>query len=391
MTNSFEAELHSLLREDVASAHLREQSAFDRVLKPNDGRVVLFGAGKVGKAFLRCLRKAGVEPLAFSDNDANKWNTQIDGLTVLPPDVAAGKFAKSAVFVVSIWAIRHTYVDRLAQLRSLGCSCIVPPSWVFWKFSEDLLPDYCMDLPHKVLEDADSVKQAFSVWSDDASRKEYLAQIRWRVLGDYELLARPQIENAYFHADLVSLRPDEVFVDCGAYDGDTLQELLRRENGRFDQIVALEPDPTNFEKMQGYIASLDADLQKRITTLNLAVGSKRCKVGFSGNGLAAAITENPSYFVDCAPLDEILLGKVPTYIKMDIEGAEPDALAGAIQTIRKHRPILAVCLYHTQNHLWQIPLQIREIDPEYKLFLRPDDFDGWQLVCYAIPEKRFLQ
>jgi FkbM family methyltransferase len=328
--------------------------------------------------------------LAFSDNDPGKWNTQIDGLTVLPPESAIKQFALSAVFVVSIWSIRHTYTDRLEQLKGLGCAHVMPPSWVFWKFSKDLLPDYCMDLPHKVFEEADSVKRAFSVWSDDASRKEYLAQIRWRALGDYELLARPDIEGSYFPADVFSLHANEVFVDCGAFDGDTVQDLLRRENGKFDRIMAIEPDPINIGKLRQYIDSLEVSQKEKVSILNLAVGSKRGKVGFSASGTdASAITKDSSYFVECAPLDEILADWAPTYIKMDIEGAEPDALAGTARTIREHQPILAVCVYHTQNHVWQIPLQIHDLCPGYKLFLRPHDFDGWQVVCYAIPEKRW--
>jgi hypothetical protein len=87
-------------------------------------------------------------------------------------------------------------------------------------------------------------------------------------------------------------------------------------------------------------------------------------------------------------LDDLLAGSRPTYIKMDIEGAEPDALAGAQRTIRQHRPVLSICVYHTQYHLWSIPLLVHELAPDYRLFLRPHDADGWDSVCYAIPEER---
>jgi hypothetical protein len=75
-------------------------------------------------------------------------------------------------------------------------------------------------------------------------------------------------------------------------------------------------------------------------------------------------------------------------IKMDIEGFELEALEGAREVIEKHQPILSICVYHRQNDLWRIPLFIRSLVKDYRLFLRPHDVDGWQLVCYAVPPNR---
>lgn len=73
---------------------------------------------------------------------------------------------------------------------------------------------------------------------------------------------------------------------------------------------------------------------------------------------------------------------------MDIEGSELDALAGARNIIRKGMPILTICLYHRYDDLWRIPLFINSLAGEYRLFLRPHEIEGWQLVCYAIPSHR---
>jgi len=75
---------------------------------------------------------------------------------------------------------------------------------------------------------------------------------------------------------------------------------------------------------------------------------------------------------------------------MDIEGAELDALKGARQLIAEHRPVLAICAYHLQSHLWQVPLLIQSISDSYRFFLRQQASDGWDLVCYAIPVERLL-
>ena len=75
---------------------------------------------------------------------------------------------------------------------------------------------------------------------------------------------------------------------------------------------------------------------------------------------------------------------------MDIEGAEPGALLGARGLIQQHRPILAICVYHLQEHLWEIPQMLREMVADYNFHLRPHDREGWDLVCYAVPAERSL-
>jgi len=73
---------------------------------------------------------------------------------------------------------------------------------------------------------------------------------------------------------------------------------------------------------------------------------------------------------------------------MDIEGAEPDAILGASNTIRKNMPILAVCTYHAQEHLWRVPLLIQSISDNYKFFFRRYSDECWETVCYALPRNR---
>ena len=120
-----------------------------------------------------------------------------------------------------------------------------------------------------------------------------------------------------------------------------------------------------------------------------AVGAHCGTVCFSATGTAAAVVDQAgSSYVDCITLDEILQNVNPTVIKMDIEGAEPEALEGAKNIIQQAKPILAISVYHYPDHLWQIPLIINTLFPDYHYFLRPHNEEGWDLVCYAIPAKR---
>jgi FkbM family methyltransferase len=381
-------ELDRLLIEPLCSVRERENSAFDKLLAGCGNRLVLFGAGNLGRKVLQCLRSIGVEPLAFADNSQSKWGSHVDGVPVLSPKDAAAQYGASATFLVTIWSLGHFYPDSRAQLERLGCTHVESTASLRWKFADRLLPDYCQDLPHKLYEQAAEVRKAASLWADDSSRREYLNHVKWRALGDQNALGPPVKEESYFLDSLYRINDHEVFVDCGAYTGDTAEELIRR-NPAFSRIIAIEADPQNFERLTKWIGTLEAPVASRISALNVAVGAKRGKLRFqAGGGEGAKLATDGNVVVECVPIDELAPAGGPTFVKMDIEGAELEALEGARRSIQTHSPILSICVYHKQNDLWRIPLFIHTLAEDYRLFLRPHDVDGWQLVCYAVPPNR---
>ena len=218
---------------------------------PSKDLIVLFGAGRIGRKTLIGLRKASIEPIAFVDNDARLWNTSVDGVKVLSPEEAARRHGGQATFVVTIWRGEATdrMAQREAQLRSLGCRYVVAFPMLFWKHAE-VLPHYAVDLPHRVHQQADDVRRVCHLWSDDASRSEYLAQLRWRLLGEFDALYSPVQHTMYFPLDLCPLTDHEVFIDCGAFDGDSIRSFLDQPKKSFQRIYSFEPDPANFAKLE---------------------------------------------------------------------------------------------------------------------------------------------
>lgn len=83
-------------------------------------------------------------------------------------------------------------------------------------------------------------------------------------------------------------------------------------------------------------------------------------------------------------LDSCIPDFAPTFIKMDIEGAELNGIKGARNTIEKYKPDLAICIYHNLEHLWKIILYIRSIENEYTFYIRTYEFAGMETVLYAI-------
>jgi FkbM family methyltransferase len=388
---SLEEELNLLLSEDISSVVEREKTDFDRLVSPFEKSLVLVGAGNLGRQVLARLRRDGIEPLAFADNNPTFQGKSIEGVHVLSRQQAAEKFGSSAAFIVTIWNTDHSFVQTRKELAELNCQKVLSAVTLRWKYPESLLPFFWLDIPSKTVANATLIKSAFSLWSDRSSRQEYLAQMKFRILGEFDSLSSPVAQASYFPDDLFDLSQDEKFIDCGAFDGITVKDFLERQKNFAGRVVAYEPDPNNFEHLKEFKANLAKEAKECLILLPYAVGAKHEKVHFDATGtMGSAISNNGKLEVECVMMDESLsdLKILPTYIKMDIEGSELAALSGARNMILKATPILAICLYHRYNDLWRIPLFIHSLGCDYKLFLRPHEIEGWQLVCYAVPLSR---
>mgnify|MGYP001548377531 CR=1 FL=1 len=379
MAGDLRVELDSLLEESSAACQSRERDTFDSMIGTKSG-LVLFGAGGLGRKMLTALRNVRIEPLAFADNKlAGQF---VEGVPVLTPREAAKIYGKSATFVVTIWASwADTMREQVETLRAAGCQSVVSFIPLLWKFPS-LLPHTQIDLPSRVLEQRDEVRRCFDLWSDEESRQEFVSQLRWRILGDFEAL-NPPLPNPYWQNDLIRLKRDAVFVDAGAFNGDTIAQFVSFVSGQFRAAYAFEPDQHNLKALEERLSAMPKDIRSRIHIYERAVSDRDYEISFQG-GVGASSSSGPgSETVRCVALDTIL-PEVPDFIKYDIEGFELSGLAGTRQLITEKQPALAVCAYHIQDHIWRIPLLIQSFSQKYRFYLRPHG-QIWETVCYAIP------
>jgi FkbM family methyltransferase len=380
--------LLALLQEPLDSVLYREMHTYDD-LRHSAQAMVLFGAGRLGRKILGALRQVGVEPVAFADNNPSLWGEKIEGLEVLSLGEAVLKFSNNAAFVVSIWnGIESSYLKVKKELHQLGCLTIVPFMAIAWKWPDDLLPHYCFDLPHRIIQEKERILRGFNLFADETSQALYISLIRWRLWMDFDGLPDP-IPSQYFPANLLTKCDHEVFVDCGAFDGDTIRAFLTFGQNSCQRIVALEPDADNFSRLEIYVKGLPQEVGRKISLMRVAAYSSKVKVPFNETGNhTSGIDALGAHEVPGGTLDEILENEEPTFIKMDIEGGELDALMGAQRAIKRCNPVLAVGVYHKPTHLWDIPLFIASLSCDYRFFLRAHAAEGTDVVCYAIPKHR---
>jgi len=378
--DEFFASVHAEPRDQMLA---RERNTFDQLAAPCSDSIVLFGAGHLGKYIASGLAKAGVSIRAFADNNPKLWGTEVRGFPVLKPEDAVQQFGANAAFVVTIY---HGSAAR-KQLRGLGCRIVVSFVPLCWKFGEIFIPESCLDYPHLIRDREDDIRRCFGIFADELSRREFVEQLKFRYWLDFDSMSPSRLpQETYF---LVPTRDDEVFADCGALDGDSIRAFIDHSGGHFEHVVGFEPDPNSNKLLSDSMAKLPEPMRSHATAFPYAVGSRNEMVRFNVTSSAASkITTGGTAEVECRKLDDVPWPKTPTYIKMDIEGAEPEALAGARTLLASKLPVLAICVYHRSQHLWEIPSYIQSISDQYDIFLRRYAEDVWELVCYAVPRNR---
>ncbi len=391
-------ELTALLAESPTSAVEREGELARRVTGPDAPPVVLFGAGCLGRRVRSALADAGASPVAFVDNDPGLWGGSVEGIAVLAPAEAATRYAVAGLFVVTSWNPGHAYADTAGQLRALGCRDVT--SWIrlAWglETTPPLLPHYAAGRPSCVLAAASDVARVARLWDDPASTDEFVRQARFRLSGDFDDLAAP-VPDQYFPRDILTLRRDEAFVDCGAFDGDTLRELVARCPA-FASADAFEPDSANFAALERCVARL-GERGRRVRLHQAATDRGQGARDFRRAGTSGALVDAPAAAfvggeakadtVPCVSLDEALEGVPVSFIKIDVEGAEADTLRGAARLLRERRPVVAVSAYHRQADLWELPALLASLTGGgYRFHLRAHGPDAFECVLYGVPVER---
>ncbi len=212
----------------------------------------------------------------------------------------------------------------------------------------------------------------------------------------YDYVTSSFEERQYF--DLPFLRHDqsEVFVDAGGFDGKTSLNFMKWAKNQYKHIYVFEANPDLYERCCNNLLGGD-----KCTVFSKGLWDKECMLAFRESPHDQEFNVNllehncfdrehenledwTEHTINVVRMDDVLSEERVTFIKMDIEGSEANALRGAEQIIRKHKPKLAICVYHRQDDLWVIPSLILEFHSDYKLYLRTYS-SGWgETVLYAV-------
>jgi FkbM family methyltransferase len=229
-------------------------------------------------------------------------------------------------------------------------------------------------------ENTDKVNTIANLLADEKSKNIYLGLIKYYRTGKRKYYPFYKIEEEQYYLKQLTFNDDEVYIDCGAL-GNTIDRFIKH-CPNYKQIVGFEPLVRYFNELKK-----KHEDNPKITLYNKGVYDydgditlyKMANTVSTDNTLFGGGSEG--FTIKVITIDSLSLEKV-TFIKMDIEGSEINALKGAEKTILRDKPKLAICLYHSHQDMIRIPEYIHNLVPEYKLYVRQYDLFS-ETVLYA--------
>ncbi len=357
----------------------------ESLLKPNRG-IMIYGAGNCGRDVQKVLWNHSIAVEGFLDTRI-AHGTSIQGTPVFhPDDKSIGPAKRAQVQVIVAIFNRETNIASIQEfLRIIGYEHLT----TFLEFhrccAKELGDRFWLTSPSYYDSNEQEMANGLKVLHDEKSRSLYTSMLRMRMNADCSCALPAKTEGIYFDDEFPRWETPMRFIDCGSFDGDTLI-ALKKAYGTVQAIAAYEPDPKNFSKLCTLIKSVNTFAEKTVL-YPCGVWSHTTQLNFTSESAESShLSLGGSHRIQCVSLDDTLHGFDPTLIKMDIEGAEPEALVGAKDMIRKSRPALAISVYHRPDHLWTVPLLVKQWKLGYNLYLRIYGYSGFDAVLYAIPE-----
>jgi FkbM family methyltransferase len=227
------------------------------------------------------------------------------------------------------------------------------------------------------------IESCLDIFADDDSREIYIRCLQTHLLRKPVPIPMHNRNEQYTPGGIRLANGYSRFIYCGVSVGEMARVFS--QVGKVDELVCFEPDPNQFSLTTEYLSEYREQTARHITALPCAVYSHEAIAPFtySGTSFGSRILPSGEARIQCVSIDHVLPDFHPTFINMDIEGAEPEALRGAERTIRESRPDLAICVYHAPNHLWEIPLYLHSLGLGYRFYLRNYTSFTGETVLYA--------
>jgi len=339
----------------------------------NNHPVVLYGAGRLGKTILNICRDCGITVDCFCDRNAAGT---LEGIDIITPDTLQEEYSNALVIVCS-WTFNDEICAILRRMyfpenQIITCPCEYPYYSSLQDFGDHLT----------------GYEWAYNFFTDERSRQLVLDRIHL-ILCDHALVPNTDCD-MYYENSFITLCDNEVFVDGGAYTGDSVKDFFAKmKNIGQGEVYSFEPDKDNYKfTVQSLLGIPNVTIvQKGLWNSEMEVIFFHCARKFSSSFVndSGAITQ---YRVPVVSLDGYFKcmpeSRWPTFIKMDIEGAEREALLGSAEIIKSRKPKLAICAYHKPEDIYELPQIISSIRNDYRFALCQHTYGSFDTVLYAV-------
>lgn len=330
--------------------------------------IVLYGMGNGADRILNELERLGVKASGVFASDDFVRGQNFRGYTVEKYSDLEQRLGEM-IILVAFGTQRREVIDNILSLSQKQelYSVDVPV------FGEGV---FNLDFAKANIE---KIEKVYSMLCDEKSKKVYEDIINFKLSGKIQYLFDCQTEPKEAYDNVLRLGSDEVYMDLGAFTGDTVEEFIRNV-GTYRRIYAVEPDKRSFKRLCENTSGL-----LNIELFNNGISDKNETLLFAMKGGRNSNAAAKGKEVEALSVDSLLGGKEVSYIKIDVEGCESKAISGAKNTITEYKPKMLVSAYHRAEDIFSLPLEVAQIRKDYKLAIRHYEYiPAWDTNFYFV-------
>ena len=343
--------------------------------------VILYGAGSDLQNILPMIKANGWQPKCIVDSDIRKVGRFVQGIPIVSAKSITDYNSRIIIITASFFDSIHEKIKEVLSDKYKEYTILVSPYvWLMLvniEYDGNLLAsaaDFINVHKESILKIYDCndkiTKEILNFVLDARIDKAYRFY-------EYQKISGLQYVEGYFYEnELKYIGMGFTFIDIGAYIGDTYEMMTSMYKDVMVRYYAYEPSTDNYKLLSDrLIGSSEKNIVCKVQCRNCALGRINGMINMGKSGGEFGVVEEPSS-VDCEMVkvvrldDEDISVSGKLVIKMDVEGAEMDVLKGAVQTINKYRPIMAICVYHKYQDIYELPKFIIDMGLNYRFVLR---------------------
>ncbi len=350
------------------------QDLFER-LETEHRPIWLYGMGNGADKILDEMQKRGVAATGVFASDGFARGNPFHGMPVVPYSTVKAQYKRGECLILLAFGSSRPEVLELFDRVNADFELLVPdvPVCGGALFDRGFLTA-----------NRSHLEAARALFADESSKKLFDKIVDFRMTGSFDTLMEAVSEKSAWELLAAGGREIRRIADLGAYNGDSAREAMARFD--LDFILAAEPDRRNFRKLSEWSQTVtDCVVECHPVAICDTVGE--AAFDDSGNRNAGLCTGRTRVTVPTSTPDDLLNGRDVDYVKFDIEGAERAGLLGTAETIRRCKPALRIALYHKSADLFELPLLLHRMAPDYDLYLtRERSVPAWDIDLIAIPK-----
>ena len=347
-------------------------------LKSSDKPILIYGMGNGADKIIDYFEEFGIEYRDVFASDGFVRGHLYRGKRVISYSEACEKYGNEFIIVLSFGTHLDDVMKRIYELDKKHE--LYAPDVPVCK--GELFSEVFFEAHKKELLDARS-----SLF-DEKSKEIFDDIVRFKLTGKLCYLKSTEESEFQVNKEVLKCENYNIYADLGAYNGDTVRSYLEF-CPNLKKIHAFEPDLRNYKKLSAYA---ETEERAKVYAYNYASYDKDEAVEFISSGNRNSSKNGTNSFksktvsIEARRLDSVI--DRADFIKYDVEGAEYEAIIGSEKIIKRHMPDLLVSMYHRSEDMYTLPLLLKELSPEYKLYLRRFPYiPAWDLNLYAINKK----